>query len=346
MTRPLRAYALAVAAVAALVYALASFLHKPTRILVVTPTRDDLTRYPSLLYMAHALAHSNSAKRITWIVLEDAPELDPSVAHLLKASALDHRYMTVRSTSKTAHRGIPQRNAALELIKAERMHGLVYFADDDNAYRPSLWSHLRDLPADSFTIFSVGNTGYMGFESAVLEPVSPSSPPPAASVGGADANLPSALSSSSLSPANSDLRRISQWTCDFCPRRWNVDMSGFAFHSSLLHAPAGDALAFNDSARIGFLETEFLQLLEKMDESSLVVIPDLLDEVHVWHNFASPFRNAAFYDSDWKTSATFARKPANETDLARGFSWADEDLPLATVLRRKNRWARCACDGL
>ncbi|GAA5865287.1 hypothetical protein JCM8547_005044 [Rhodosporidiobolus lusitaniae] len=288
MARSAKLYAAVVAAAMAALLLTHRLVSPRGRLFVVTPTRDDLTRYAHLLYTAHALAHSSSARSVEWVLLEDGEELDPSIAHLLKASGVKHHYVVAPSGLKSAHRGITQRNAALELIKQTGREGVVYFADDDNAYRPSLWHHLLAIAnrRNTYTIFPVGNTGFYAHEGPVF----------------VDAEQ------------GDGKQAIQQWCCDYCVRRWNVDMSGFAFHTSLLHEEATSSILFDPASASGFLENDILTRIEHIKSSSLVILPDLLDEIHVWHNFGSPFSKAAFYDPDWTTHASLSHKMHNKTD--------------------------------
>lgn len=234
-----------------------------------------------------------------WLVVEDAAEQDSAVRDLLEATGIDYRYLAVQTPTDATHRGVAQRNGALEWILREQLAGVVYFADDDNAYRAALWSHLARMPLDSFTVFPVGNMGYFGWEGPIL------------------------------AEAAEGKARIEQWSCDFCPRRWNVDMSGFAFGTETLRRRPD--LRFDPASVTGYLETDFLAQVERTN-ATLVCIPDLVGSVHVWHNHGVPFHGAAFYDAAWTTDGTAARRMKHQEDLVIGFTWSEPDLPLAIPL--------------
>lgn len=106
-------------------------------------------------------------------------------------------------------------------------------------------------------------------------------------------------------------------------------MGGLAFHSSLLHS--SPSLAFNPLAEPGFLESDLLEQLEAL-KATLTFLPRLMDEVHMWHDHSVPFYKAAFYDQDWKTEGVLSRKLISETEVARGFSWANSTLPIGRML--------------
>ncbi len=251
--------------------------------------------------LAHGLAKSGVSRQLLWVVVEDAADVDSAINGLLATSGVRYQYLAVESTADSVHRGLAQRNRALDWIIEEGVEGTVYFADDDNAYRPSLWRRLKALPKNAFTILPVVNMGYFGWEGPVFGDV------------------------------KDGRAAIEQWSCDFCPRRWNVDMSGFAFSTTLLATQPSPR--FKENSKTGFLETDFLAQIESAGIASLVVFPELADSIHVWHNYGVPFHGAAFYDATWTTGGTVGRRMVNATDIVLGFAWADSDLPLAVEAR-------------
>lgn len=242
-----------------------------------------------------------------WIIIEDAATVDAAIVRLLAQSGLRHHYVA-QPTPKTTgeHRGLLQRNLALDFIRERQFAGPVYFADDDNALRPELLRELRRLPLDSYTIFPVGNTGHFGLEGPVVEPAS------------------------SAGSVN-----ITQWCCDFCRRRWNVDMGGIAFHSSLLdpvkNAPTSSAIAFSSLSEPGNLETDFVSALEQI--GTFVLFRRLQDEVHIWHDHSVTFHREAFYDASWITQGVYQRRMRPGEQIVRGYAWAEPDLPSAIMLK-------------
>ncbi|GAA5985471.1 hypothetical protein JCM10908_006988 [Rhodotorula pacifica] len=301
MTRRSRWPAIATGALATAILVL-YLLVRSTRsaLIVVTPTHDTLNRYAHVMSLAHGLATSSAKRSLVWVVVEDAADVDPAIDDLLATSGIKYHYLASQSTGDSAHRGLKQRNAALDWIAAEGVEGTVYFADDDNAYRPGLWRRLQGVPKDAFTILPVGNMGYFGWEGPIFGDVKNGKAP------------------------------IEQWSCDFCVRRWNVDMSGFAFSTTLL--ADRPSLRFDEASEQGFLETDFLSRIESSGAASLVVLPGLINAVHVWHNYGVPFHGAAFYDATWTTGGTIGRRMDNESDVVLGFTWAEADLPLAAGL--------------
>ncbi|ORY81268.1 nucleotide-diphospho-sugar transferase [Leucosporidium creatinivorum] len=310
-----RGVALLLAIVTLLLLSLRLSSRAPTAlplVIVVSPTHDRLTRYADTLHLQLTLQAALSlpqAPRIEWLLVEDGPLPDPAILSLLHRSNIPHHYFHQLTPPKTEHRGLAQRNRALDLIRRKGLDGIVYFADDDNALRPELLSELARIPKDSYTIFPVGNTGYFGFEGPVL--------------------VAQGSSSTSAEQDDQGAVQIQQWCCDFCRRRWNVDMGGLAFHSSLLHS--SPPLAFNPLAEAGFLETDLLEQFEALN-ATLTFLPRLMDEVHVWHDHSVPFYKAGFYDQDWRTEGVLSRKLMSKNEVARGFSWANNSLPVGRML--------------
>lgn len=108
----------------------------------VTVTFAHSLQLLKLEHCAHAL-HLAGTDAVTWIVVEDAASVSASVAALLSSSGVpSYRHLAVGPTRQG---GNAQRNAALELIRAQRLDGVVYQMDDDNAWHPSLWDALRAL---------------------------------------------------------------------------------------------------------------------------------------------------------------------------------------------------------
>ena len=105
-----------------------------------------------LLKLEHCARVLQGLPGVLWIVVEDSSSRSPHVAELLRLSNVPHRHLT---HGPTRNGGNSQRNAALELIRRERMRGVVYNMDDDNAYDASLWAELRTLHPMRVGVFAV-----------------------------------------------------------------------------------------------------------------------------------------------------------------------------------------------
>ncbi|KAK4703788.1 hypothetical protein P7C70_g2425, partial [Phenoliferia sp. Uapishka_3] len=262
-------------------------------------TYERLTRFAHLSQLQSTLS---TAPNVLWIIVEDASSPDPAILALLETPPLiPHLYIHTRTVpvNGTQHRGVAQRNAALDVIRENAIVGVVYFADDDNAYTPTLFKEISKLPTHSYTIFPVGNTGYFGFEGPIV------------GTGESEGEL-------------------KYWCCDYCVRRWNVDMAGLAFHTSLLRAVPDLALSFDSTS--GSLESNFLSTIESAN-ATLYLLPDLMRQVRVWHDAGTSFAGAAYYISNWETGWIDEHGPTSNREVVKGFTPASPTLPRAIYLR-------------
>ncbi|CAD6231953.1 unnamed protein product [Miscanthus lutarioriparius] len=184
-----------------------------TTLIVVTPTRAR----PLQAYYLHRLAHTLRLvpQPLLWLVV-DRGAATRETAALLRGSGLMYRHLPSshrdapddarrRAPEHPAERGLRrQRNAALDHIEHHRIHGLVYFADEDNVYSLDLFHQLRGIR--SFGAWPVAMLG-VGKSKTLLEgPVC-------------------------------DNSQVIGWHTnerDKRQRRFHVNTSGFAFNSSML----------------------------------------------------------------------------------------------------------------
>lgn len=124
-----------------------------TTLIVVTPTRAR----PLQAYYLHRLAHTLRLvpQPLLWLVV-DRGAATRETAALLRGCGLMYRHLPSQShrdapgarrtrPEHPAARGLRQRNAALDHIEHHRIHGLVYFADEDNVYSLDLFDQLRGI---------------------------------------------------------------------------------------------------------------------------------------------------------------------------------------------------------
>ncbi|EES00572.1 probable glucuronosyltransferase Os10g0205300 [Sorghum bicolor] len=232
-----------------------------TTLIVVTPTRAR----PLQAYYLHRLAHTLRLvpQPLLWLVV-DRGAATRETAALLRGCGLMYRHLPsshrgdapddARRRGAThehpAERGLQrrQRNAALDHIEHHRIHGLVYFADEDNVYSLDLFHQLRGIR--SFGTWPVAMLG-VGKSKTLLEgPVCDSS-----QVVGWHTN-------------ERDKRQ----------RRFHVNTSGFAFNSSMLWDAdkrahqAWNYIRLLDTVRDGFQATTFVEQLVE-DETYMEGIP-------------------------------------------------------------------------
>ncbi|KAK6019214.1 glycosyltransferase family 43 [Ostertagia ostertagi] len=83
-----------------------------------------------------------------WIVVEDGNETVPYVGKILERSTLPFTYFAAQTPADHPGRGWYERSMGLQYIRKNANHlmehylsGVVYFADDDNAYDTRLFTH-------------------------------------------------------------------------------------------------------------------------------------------------------------------------------------------------------------
>ncbi|KAJ3035651.1 Galactosylgalactosylxylosylprotein 3-beta-glucuronosyltransferase 1 [Rhizophlyctis rosea] len=230
-----------------------------SRLLLITPTYERLTRRPDLIKLKNTLAQ---VPNLLWILIEDGAAIDPSTEDFLRESpAVPFIYFpqeTVKKSNAT-HRGLDQRNAALDYIRDRRINGVVYFTDDDNAYDLKLFENLRNVT--TLSLFSVGGIGRSGVEGPVLD-----------SEG-----------------------RFVKWVTSFAPgRKYPLDMAAFAFPATKLFE--NPKIRFYWNTPTGMMETAFMSIIEP-DPSKAHFLQPLIDNVRVFHVKTKPIRTP--YPKDW-----------------------------------------------
>ncbi|KAJ1283304.1 hypothetical protein BS78_03G118300 [Paspalum vaginatum] len=210
-------------------------------LIVVTPTRAR----PLQAYYLHRLAHTLRLVRppLLWLVVERGTATRETAA-LLRGCGLMYRHLV----AAPAQRGARRRNAALDHVEQHRIHGIVYFADEDNVYSLDLFRQLRTIR--SFGTWPVAMLG-AGKSKALLE-----------------------------GPVCDDSRVIGWHTRgrNTTPRRFHANASGFAFNSTMLWDAdkrahqAWNYIRMPDTPKHGFQETTFIEQLVE-DETHMEGIP-------------------------------------------------------------------------
>ncbi|XP_020528154.1 probable beta-1,4-xylosyltransferase IRX9H [Amborella trichopoda] len=233
------------------------FLFVPRKLLIiVTPTYNRAFQAYHLNRLAHTL--KLVPPPLLWIVVE-MPSLSMETAEILRKTGVMYRHITCNKNSTLSKdRGVHQRNTALEHIERHNLDGIVYFADDDNVYSLELFKRMREIRR--FGTWPVGMLA-QGKAKTILEgPVCNGS-----QVVGWHTNEKS--------------KRL---------RRFHVDMSGFAFNSTILwdpkrwHRPTSDPVRQLDTVKEGFQETTFIRQIVE-DESQMEGLPQDCSRIMVWH---------------------------------------------------------------
>ncbi|KAJ8645489.1 hypothetical protein MRB53_007237 [Persea americana] len=185
---------------------------------------------------------------LLWIVVE-MNSASAETAEMLRKSGVMHRHLVCKKNSTDfKDRGVHQRNVALEHIELHRLDGIVYFADDDNVYSLGLFEQMREIRR--FGTWPVAMLAHSKNKAVLEGPVCNGS-----EVIGWHTNEKS--------------KQL---------RRFHVDMSGFAFNSTILwdpkrwHRLIPDAIRQLDKVKEGFQETTFIEQVVE-DESQMEGTP-------------------------------------------------------------------------
>ncbi|KAF3447439.1 hypothetical protein FNV43_RR12625 [Rhamnella rubrinervis] len=195
---------------------------------------------------------------VLWIVVE-MNSASMETAEILRKTGVVYRHLVCkRNSTEVKDRGVHQRNAALQHIEQHRLDGIVYFADDDNIYSLELFDSLRDI--SRFGTWPVAMLA-QSKNKAILE--------------GPVCNGTQVIGWHT----NEKSKRL---------RRFHVDMSGFAFNSTVLwdpkrwRRPTSHPIRQLDKVKEGFQETTFIEQVVE-DESQMEGIPVGCSRIMSWH---------------------------------------------------------------
>ncbi|XP_061351483.1 probable beta-1,4-xylosyltransferase IRX9H [Gastrolobium bilobum] len=231
------------------------------QLIVVTPTynRDFQSYFLNRLGQVLRLV----PPPILWVVVE-MNSASMETAEMLRKTGVMYRHLVcTKNSTDVKDRGVHQRNTALEHIEHHRLDGIVYFADDDNIYSLELFETLRDI--SRFGTWPVAMLA-PSKNKAVLE--------------GPVCNASQVIGWHT----NEKSKRL---------RRFHVDMSGFAFNSTILwdpkrwRRPTSNPIRQLDTVKEGFQETTFIEQLVE-DESQMEGSPPGCSKIMNWHLHLDP----------------------------------------------------------
>ncbi|CAN8246090.1 unnamed protein product [Cochlearia groenlandica] len=225
-------------------------------LIVVTPTYNRAMQAYYLNRISQTLRLVEHP--VLWIVVEgNAASFETS--EILRKTGVMYRHLVCkRNMTSIKDRGVHQRNTALEHIELHKLDGIVYFADDDNIYSLELFQSLRHI--SRFGTWPVAMLA-PSKNKAILE-----------------------------GPVCNGSEVIGWYTNEKSKRlrRFHVDMSGFAFNSTILWDPKRWRRPFTnptrqlDTVKEGFQETTFIEQLVA-DESEMEGVPQACSRILNWH---------------------------------------------------------------
>ncbi|KAG2664880.1 hypothetical protein I3760_16G102900 [Carya illinoinensis] len=226
------------------------------QLIVVTPTHCRALQ-------AYFLSRLGQVLRLVpppllWIVVE-TNSASMETAEILWKTGVMYRHLVCASNSTNIRdRGVHQRNAGLEHIERHRLDGIVYFADEDNIYSLQLFHSLREI--GRFGTWPVAMLEQRKDQTILEGPLCNGS-----QVIGWHTNVKS--------------KRL---------RRFHVDMSGFAFNSTILWDPkrrgghTSVPIRQLEIVKEGFQETTFIQQVVE-NESLMEGTPAGCSRIINWH---------------------------------------------------------------
>lgn len=240
-------------------------------LIVVTPTYNRPLQALYLTRLSHTL--KLVPPPLLWLVVEMQTQSIETATLLRKTGVMYRHLVCKKNMTDVKDRGVHQRNTALEHIEQHQLDGIVYFADDDNVYTLELFEQMRLIKR--FGTWPVAML-MAGKSKTILEgPV-------------CDGHTVIGWHT------NEKSKRL---------RRFHVDMSGFAFNSTILwdpsrwRKPTVEPIRQLDNIKEGFQETTFIEQLVE-DESQMEGLPSGCSKVMVWHlHFEAP---EVVYPPGWR----------------------------------------------
>ncbi|KAI1290415.1 Galactosylgalactosylxylosylprotein 3-beta-glucuronosyltransferase P [Halotydeus destructor] len=222
---------------------------KSKTIFIITPTYVRATQMADMTRLAQTLM---LVRNIFWIVVEDATALNVQVSELLERTAIPHAHLLgprpVTHKDKRSGRGVSNRLKALDWLRQEfkgntSVSGVIYFADDDNAYDVRVFEEMRTT--DKVSVFPVGTIAKTGVSTPVFD----------------------------------HQGKIVAFHDPFISRRkFAVDMAGFAVDLQLFLGRPKATMPY----KVGYEEDYFLRSLA-INIGDLEPKADMCTKVYVWH---------------------------------------------------------------
>jgi len=141
-------------------------------IYVITPTYTRPQQIAELTRLGQTLRH---VKALHWLVSEDADAYNLDVSEYLARSGVNYshllgpmppRFKKAKKRDNNDPRGVSNRLAGLEWIRNHAKEGVLYFADDDNAYDVRLFEEIRRTKVVS--MFPVGLVAELGLSTPIV----------------------------------------------------------------------------------------------------------------------------------------------------------------------------------
>lgn len=218
-------------------------------IFVITPTYSRPTQMADMTRLSQTL---RLVKDLFWIVVEDSHNKSMQVSALLNRSTIPYAHLLgprpVTHLDRRSGRGVSNRLKALEYLRESytntSQEGVIYFADDDNAYDIRIFEEIRDTKKVS--MFPVGLIAKLGLSTPIV---------------------------------NNETAKIIGFHDPFISRRkYAVDMAGFAVNLQLFLSKPKATMPY----KVGYEEDYFIKSLG-VQFKDLEPKANNCTEILVWH---------------------------------------------------------------
>ncbi|KAK3031269.1 hypothetical protein RJ639_035569 [Escallonia herrerae] len=278
------------------------------QLIVVTPTYNRALQAFYLNRLAQVLRLVPPP--LIWIVMEMNAASEETANMLRNAGVMYRHLVCMKNSTGVKDRGVHQRNTALEHIERHKLDGIVYFADDDNMYSLELFESMRQIRMSRLRKDISSNAYYENFSGAVKVLPCLQRLCYAFMCEFRFGTWPVAMLAQSKNkailegPVCNGSQVIGWHTNEKSKvlRRFHVDMSGFAFNSTILwdpkrwKRPTSDPIRQLDSVKEGFQETTFIEQVVE-DESQMEAIPRGCIKTMNWHLHLEA--HELFYPRGW-----------------------------------------------
>lgn len=234
-------------------------------LIIVTTTYTRMFQAYNLNRLAHTLRLVEPP--LLWVVVEMSSQ-SSETSELLRRSGVMYRHLVCKKNTTEIK---DLRNMGLLHIETHRLDGIVYFADDTNIYSSEIFHHMRQIRR-----FGVWPVAKLKTSTRLVTFVGPI------------CNGTQVIGWHT----NNVMRRF---------HRFHVELSGFAFNSTILWDPKRwhrltlEPIRLLDAAKDGFqVSTLIEQIVE--DETQMEGIPNGCSKVFVWN---LPMESSSSHPQKW-----------------------------------------------
>ncbi|KAJ6811564.1 putative beta-1,4-xylosyltransferase IRX9 [Iris pallida] len=236
-------------------------------IIVTTTKSGDRFQGPLLRRLANTLKLVSSP--LLWVVVEARSDA-PRTAETLRRTGIMYRHLTyAENFTDAGAEADHQRNVALNHVEFHRLNGIVHFADVFNVYDLEFFEEIREI--DVFGAWPVVMASANRKRVAVEGPVCNSFKV----VGWQSKDLNDKTKDATTTP-NDGVTHTNN------PKPSKINISGFAFNSSILWDPErwGRPTSVPDTSQDSM---KFVQEVVLQDETKLRAIPPDCSKIMLWH---------------------------------------------------------------